>query len=408
MHGDSNIPSLCSQHALDAASAAFGVGSPEPTLLLVDSRLSAGPSARSAGPEERSHVRTHPDQTSSSCLASAVPVLSAFASRRRRPRRTWFSPTSPTIRRASSTRRSTRPSPGSGRPGPARRSTIRAVARRLGQAGALGDRRPGGRRGHPGARRRHRRHRARAEAPAGELADAAAATTPRPTPRPSCSWCARAIPKGIKDWADLAKPRRRGRSRPTPRPPAARAGTISPPGPMSSTARKDGGDQAAARRFVEAIFANVPVLDTGARGSTTTFAQRGIGDVLIAWENEAFLVLQEFGADKFEIVVPSLSILAEPPVALVDAMSTSTARARWPRPISTSSTRRRRRRSSPSNFYRPSSPMRPTRRPGALPEAQAGHHRRGLRRLGQGAERAFRRRRQSSTRSTAVGKPMAR
>ena len=80
------------------------------------------------------------------------------------------------------------------------------------------------------------------------------------------------------------------------------------------------GDQAAARKFVEAIYRNVPVLDSGARGSTTTFAQRAVGDVAISWENEAFLILQEFGADKFEIVVPPFSILAEPPVALVDAV----------------------------------------------------------------------------------------
>src|SRR5436309_1378011 len=80
------------------------------------------------------------------------------------------------------------------------------------------------------------------------------------------------------------------------------------------------GDEAAAQKFVEAVYKNVSVLDSGARGATTTFAQRGTGDVLIAWENEAFLTLQEFGADKFEIVVPPLSILAEPPVALVDGV----------------------------------------------------------------------------------------
>src|SRR6185436_12170658 len=77
-------------------------------------------------------------------------------------------------------------------------------------------------------------------------------------------------------------------------------------------------DENRAREFVAAIYRNVPVLDTGARGSTVTFAQRGLGDVLIAWENEAFLSLKEFGADKYDIVVPSVSILAEPPVALVD------------------------------------------------------------------------------------------
>ena len=84
----------------------------------------------------------------------------------------------------------------------------------------------------------------------------------------------------------------------------------------------------------------MPVLDTGARGSTTTFVQRGIGDVLLAWENEAFLALEESGPDQFEIVVPSVSILAEPPVAWSTTWSTSTARARWRRPISSISTRR--------------------------------------------------------------------
>jgi sulfate/thiosulfate transport system substrate-binding protein len=74
------------------------------------------------------------------------------------------------------------------------------------------------------------------------------------------------------------------------------------------------------KEFIKKLYANVPVLDTGARGSTTTFAQRGIGDVLVAWENEAFLALDELGADKFEIVVPSLSIKAEPPVAVVDTV----------------------------------------------------------------------------------------
>ena len=82
--------------------------------------------------------------------------------------------------------------------------------------------------------------------------------------------------------------------------------------------KKNGGDESRARDFVTRFYRNVPVLDTGARGATTTFSQRGIGDVLVGWENEAFLAVKEFGADKFEIVVPSMSILAEPPVAVVD------------------------------------------------------------------------------------------
>src|SRR5690606_16218076 len=83
-------------------------------------------------------------------------------------------------------------------------------------------------------------------------------------------------------------------------------------------AKEKYGSDAAAEDFVRKLFANVPVLDSGARGSTTTFAERRIGDVLLAWENEAFLARQELGADKFEIVVPSISILAEPPVTVLD------------------------------------------------------------------------------------------
>jgi len=129
-------------------------------------------------------------------------------------------------------------------------------------------------------------------------------------------------PKAIKDWPDLAKD---GVSVVTPNPKTsggARWNYLAAWAYELDRTRNDkaGGDQAAARKFVEAIYRNVPVLDSGARGSTTTFAQRAVGDVLVAWENEAFLTLQEFGADKFEIVVPAFSILAEPPVSLVDAV----------------------------------------------------------------------------------------
>ena len=82
-----------------------------------------------------------------------------------------------------------------------------------------------------------------------------------------------------------------------------------------------GGSEQKAREFVTALYRRVPVLDSGARGSTTTFAQHGLGDVLLAWENEAFLALKEFGADKFEMVAPPISILAEPPVAVVDKVA---------------------------------------------------------------------------------------
>ena len=123
--------------------------------------------------------------------------------------------------------------------------------------------------------------------------------------------------KGIKEWADLAKP---GVSVITPNPKTSGGARWNYLAAWADELERTKGDQAAARKLVEAIFRNVPVLDSGARGSTTTFAQRAVGDVLISWENEAFLILQEFGADKFDIVVPSLSILAEPPVALVDAV----------------------------------------------------------------------------------------
>jgi sulfate transport system substrate-binding protein len=121
-------------------------------------------------------------------------------------------------------------------------------------------------------------------------------------------------PKGIKDWDDLVKP---GIQVVTPNPKTSAGGRWNFLAAWGYSHLKDGNADKA-KNFVSALYKNVPVLDTGARGSTVTFAQRGLGDVLPAWENEAFLVLDEFGRDKFEIVVPSLSILAEPPVALVD------------------------------------------------------------------------------------------
>ena len=122
-------------------------------------------------------------------------------------------------------------------------------------------------------------------------------------------------PKGIKNWDDLVKP---GVSVITANPKTsggARWGYLAAYG---FALKQPGGDDAKAREFVGTLFKNVPVLDSGARGSTVTFAERGIGDVLLAWENEAHLSLKEFGADKFDIVYPPLSILAEPPVTVVD------------------------------------------------------------------------------------------
>jgi sulfate transport system substrate-binding protein len=121
-------------------------------------------------------------------------------------------------------------------------------------------------------------------------------------------------PRGIKDWDDLVKP---GVSVVTPNPKTSGGARWNYLAAWAYARHKQGSDEAA-KAFVAALYKNVPVLDSGARGATTTFVQRGIGDVLLAWENEAFLSLKEFGDDKFEIVVPSLSILAEPPVAWVD------------------------------------------------------------------------------------------
>jgi sulfate transport system substrate-binding protein len=122
-------------------------------------------------------------------------------------------------------------------------------------------------------------------------------------------------PKGIKDWGDLA---RAGVSVITPNPKTSGAARWSYLAAWAWALRQPGGSEARAKAFVAALFKNVPVLDAGARGSTNTFVQRGIGDVLLAWENEAHLAVKELGPDKFEIVAPSLSILAEPPVAIVD------------------------------------------------------------------------------------------
>jgi sulfate/thiosulfate transport system substrate-binding protein len=122
-------------------------------------------------------------------------------------------------------------------------------------------------------------------------------------------------PKNIKDWDDLIKP---GIQVITPNPKTSGGARWNYLAAWAYADGKYGHSEDKDKEFVRKLYANVPVLDTGARGSTTTFAQRGIGDVLLAWENEAFLALQELGPDQFEIVVPSLSINAEPPVAVVD------------------------------------------------------------------------------------------
>ena len=122
-------------------------------------------------------------------------------------------------------------------------------------------------------------------------------------------------PKGIKDWNDLVKP---GVQVITPNPKTSGGARWNYLAAWAYALKQKGGNEQKAKEFVTRLYKNVPVLDSGARGSTTTFVQRGLGDVLLAWENEAFLAVNELGKDKFEIVVPSQSILAEPPVTVVD------------------------------------------------------------------------------------------
>ena len=135
-------------------------------------------------------------------------------------------------------------------------------------------------------------------------------------------------PKKIKDWGDLVRP---GVSVITPNPKTSGGARWNYLAAWAWALKQPGGSPATAEQYVGKLFKNVPVLDTGARGALTTFAQRGIGDVLISWENEAFLATKQLGKDKFEVVVPSLSILAEPPVAVVDKVAIrrgTTAQAR--------------------------------------------------------------------------------
>ena len=194
-------------------------------------------------------------------------------------------------------------------------------------------------------------------------------------------------PKGIKDWGDLVKP---GVQVITPNPKTsggARWNFLA----AWAYGRKAGGSERAAEAYVGRLFANVPVLDSGARGATTTFVERGIGDVLLAWENEAFLAQRELGEGKFEIVVPSLSILAEPSVALVDANAerhgTRAAGAGLSRfPLHTRGAGDHREALLPPAR---SAGRRAPRRP--VPAARARHRRSGFRRLEEGAEDLFRR-----------------
>lgn len=122
-------------------------------------------------------------------------------------------------------------------------------------------------------------------------------------------------PKGIKDWSDLVKS---GVSIVTPNPKTSGGARWNYVAAWAYALKQNGNNEEAAKEFIKRLFKNAPVLDTGARGATTTFVEREIGDVLITWENEAHLILKEFGADKFEVIVPPFSVLAEPPVTVVE------------------------------------------------------------------------------------------
>ncbi len=194
-------------------------------------------------------------------------------------------------------------------------------------------------------------------------------------------------PKRIKDWDDVAKP---GIKVITPNPKTsggARWNYLAAWG----YALKKYGNEAKAKEFVKAIYANVPVLDTGARGSTITFVERGVGDVFISWENEAFLAINELGKDKFEIVVPSVSILAEPPVAVVDKVvekKRTRAAAEAYLDLSLHQGRPGDRRQA---LLSPARSGCGEEARGGVSEGDALHHRRHVRRLARGAKEALRR-----------------
>ena len=230
--------------------------------------------------------------------ATAAVVAAPSPFRRRRRRRCS---TSPTTRRASSTANTTRPSTRTGRPRATPPLDIQASHGGSGaQARAVIDGLDGAGRD-PRARQRHRRHRGQVRQDPRRLADEAAAQL-RALHLDHRLPGARGEPEGHRG---LGRPRRAKASRssrPTRRPRAARAGTTSPPGPGPT--RSSAATRTQIRDYMHKLFAHVPVLDTGARGSTTTFAQRGIGDVLLAWENEAYLALKELGEDQFDIVEP--------------------------------------------------------------------------------------------------------
>ena len=197
-------------------------------------------------------------------------------------------------------------------------------------------------------------------------------------------------PKGIKDWGDLIKP---GIGVITPNPKTSGGARWNYLAAWAWAKQQPGGSDATAKAFVHKLYANVPVLDTGARDATTTFVQRGIGDVLLAWENEAFLAIKEVGADKVQIVVPSLSILAEPSVAVVDQVALKHGTTKVATEYLQHLYSKEGQEIIARNFYRPRDRGRGEEVRQSVPEIEAGHDQR-LRRLDQGGQGSLRRRRQ--------------
>ena len=197
-------------------------------------------------------------------------------------------------------------------------------------------------------------------------------------------------PKHIKDWDDVVKP---GVTVVTPNPKTSGGARWTYLAAYAYALETYGHDDAKARDFVKRLYKNVPVLDSGARGSTITFAQRGIGDVLLAWENEAHLALKEFGADQFEIVTPSLSILAEPPVAVVDKVAKRHGTPASRQGLSGISVFGRRPGNCGEKFLSSAQPGHRGEIRRQFHATKAGHRGPGIWQLGEGAGHALRRRR---------------
>ncbi len=194
-------------------------------------------------------------------------------------------------------------------------------------------------------------------------------------------------PKHIKDWEDLVKP---GISVITPNPKSSGGARWAYLAAWGYALKKNNNDETKAQDFVTRLYKNVPVLDSGARGSTTTFAQRGIGDVLLSWENEAYLALNELGKDKVEVVVPAISILAEPPVSVVDKYASKHGTAESCQGISRFPVFGRRTGNRRAEFLSSTAGKSSRQVCGSLPETAIVHRRRALRRMAEGPEEAFR------------------